>query len=285
MSWYIDGYRIDAVFNAEPELSAEIATDALEDGANYTDHVHVLPETLRIDGAVSDYPDDPLVAQIRELERASAATGGYRPSVFARERLEAIHRAGLPVNVITPRRTYEGYTLQTLSGPEAPNVYRFSATFQLTRVVELLRELVTIPTAAGQKNLGFDPVGYLQSVARGALSSFIEDSAGAPIQILDRDGKRTAWFNTRTGKWIDNQGREVDPYDKEQLDRLKRGDHLWVDERTKEIKTPDGIPIAKTTGGAAATRAQQAQAANKTASGRLTRALNPWWNTPYGTTR
>ena len=276
----IDGYAVDACTVA-PGRDAELASDVLESGARYTDHVQALPPTLRLEVVVSDYPLGELVA-VRDAERSGGDPASYSPSAYARQRLGALV-GGSPVDVVTPLATYSGYVVKSLEHEEHPHALRASLTLQQIRTVDLEREVVAVaaPTATGQKNLGFSPRALGRALVAGARDA-LADLAGNPVQIFDKDGKLAAWYNTRTGDWIDAKGRIVDPYDPEEIRRLKDPNGVGYDPASKQLLTREGLPLSRTSAGRAVARSQQVLRDNNTASGRLTRALTPAWDKSYG---
>jgi hypothetical protein len=274
----IDGYAVDSCVVA-PSLDSDLAGDVLETGVRYTDHVQALPRRLRLDLVVSDRPVGALVA-IRAAERSGGDPASYSPTAYARQRLEALVGGG-PVDVVTPRGAYAGYVLQSLEYEEHPHALHFSATLQRITTVDLTRDLVAVPTATGQKNLGFNPAALGRALVSGAKDA-LADLAGGPVQIFDKNGRLAAWYNTRTGDWIDSKGRVVNPYDPAEITRLKDPNGVGYDPATKQLLTREGIPLSRTSAGKAVSRSQQVLRGNNTASGALTRALTPAWDKPYG---
>jgi hypothetical protein len=279
----IDGYAVDAC-TVTPTRDSELAGDVLESGARYTDHVHRSPPELRLECVVSDYPLGALVA-VRAAERSGGDPASYSPCAFARQRLESLV-GGSPVDVVTPLATYEGYVLRSLSYDEHPHALRFSASLVKLTTVTLARELVTIataPTAAGQKNLGFaTSARALGRALEAGARDVLEDLAGNPVQIYDNQGRMAAWRNSRTGEWIDRKGRVVDPFDPQEIQRLKDPDGVGYDPASKQLLTREGLPLSRTSAGKARARSIQQLRSNNTASGALTRALTPGWDRPYG---
>lgn len=278
MSYSIGGYRVD-LMTVTPSYDSDVAGDALETGARYTDHVQRLPGSLRAEGVVSDHPIGALVA-VREAERAGGVQADYRPSAYARTRLLALVGTG-PITVTVPEATYERYVLKSLELDASRYALRFTAQLVELVTVSLERELVEVvrvPTSTGKKNLGFDParVASVPGAVGGIVRQVIRDLAGGPVRLVDKDGKVTAYRDGK--KWLTPDGREVVPYDPEELRRLNgAGNKPLYDPATRQLLTGEGVPLTRTS-----TPRHQPPTFS---SGRVSGALPPAWDTSFGPVR
>lgn len=283
MSVYsINGYRVDVFLRVTPTQGGEVAGDELEDGSRYTDHFARNADGLVVEGVVSDDPVGEMV-DVRIAERAGTTQGGYRASVFARQRIEQILADELPVDVVTPARTYRGFFLASWTADEHPSEFRFSATFSQARLVKLTRELVKVPTAAGKRNLGVDPIGNLAKGLARAGKELLADLAGEPVQVYDRSGKPSAWYSPTLKTWYASDGSVVDPLNAEDQERVKRGNTPYFDPKTKQVMTAGGVPVTKSSAPNPQKNFTDTGFAS-TPGGKIT-ALQPAWKKNFGATR
>ncbi len=155
----IAGFIIDATPVETHELSAETTEHPIEEGADVTDHVRILPDQITIEGVVSNTPVGTL-AQTRANE--SPFAGEYLPADDALAYLRQIRENREPVKVETTIATYENMILVGLSIPQTSrsgDALRFRATFREIRIVktERTRVKVSTPHAKGKRNRGRKP--------------------------------------------------------------------------------------------------------------------------------
>lgn len=150
--------NIDASIQEDHTTEVTKTEHPVEKGANITDHVEIRPDTLSVEGVVSDAP----------LREDVISTSGASRSVDAFTRLQNIQKEKLLVTVVTGLKTYTNMILRTLSpvrNAKTGKALRFNARFEEVRIVE--SDVAFIPVAQeasqdlAQKK---QPTGRQQSV-------------------------------------------------------------------------------------------------------------------------
>jgi len=158
----INGYLIDAAPVETHSLNSATTEHPVEEGADVTDHIRILPDMLTIEGVVSDTP---IGAAAIERENASVflteVTGGAVtadtplrgiPSDDAFSILKDIRAKREPVEIITNIATYRNMVMVNLSVPQGPaDALRFRATFQEIQIVRTERTAVPVEVPRAQK--------------------------------------------------------------------------------------------------------------------------------------
>lgn len=157
----IDDYAIDIAKVIEHASQAEVTAFPVEEGADITDNVRILPDAVTIEGTVSDTPIAP-VATIRALSTQI-------PSEEARDKMRSILAARLPVKVITLNRVYRQVVMESLSETEnaqSGKAYQFRATFREIRIVTNERSTVrvAVPRNAKKVKRGAVPTETVETV-------------------------------------------------------------------------------------------------------------------------
>lgn len=150
----INGLAIDAFLSEEHVREAEATQYPVEQGSDITDHVHLRPVMLTVEGVVSDAPLSPIVEATRQE--------GLAPSEEARLRLEDTFDLRQPITIVTARVTLEDMIMTSLSATldsSTGAAYVFRATFQKLRLVENRRVQVkvAVPRAKKKVDLGTKP--------------------------------------------------------------------------------------------------------------------------------
>lgn len=121
--------KLDASVQEDHTASARITTNPVEDGSVVADHVVLEPETLSIDGIITD---DPITYHMRPgepgAEGRSRAIDGYQLLLKLLEERQ-------PLTVVTGLRVYRDMVLTRVSVPRQADTgaaLRFTA--ELTRV-------------------------------------------------------------------------------------------------------------------------------------------------------
>lgn len=139
MPVYIDGYEIDVFTDESHTLDSMVTSDPVEDGADTTDNVKLLPTTITVTGIVSDTPFGQLAERRLPGEFSSAYALGY---------LESIRDDREPVTIETSLGKYENMVMERLSIPQnaqTGDALQFTATFKQIRITYTQR--ATINTA------------------------------------------------------------------------------------------------------------------------------------------
>jgi hypothetical protein len=278
----IDDYRLDLFLRVTPLMRSSVSGDRLEDGARYTDHREDEPDTLSIEGVITDFPIGEMV-DVRAAEQIDAAgLGTYSPTKFGRARLEEIKRSPNPITVQTPSHVYENYIFESLTFDELAGQLRPMMTLVHARAVSLRRELVNVrkarPRARGTVDMGTDPIGNLVDAATVTRDQLLQGLAGVRPEIRDINGKVIAEYDPVHKEWTGKDGRIVDPFDARDRWRLDRGNR---DVATGAITGDSGTPIARTPG-ERVQRALAPQGPGNTLGERISRGLQPnsqpWWS-------
>jgi hypothetical protein len=150
----IDGFQIDAMISISPTSVAQVTQHPVEEGSDISDHIILNPQTVVIEGVVTDTP----------LE-AVTRTVGTKPSSDAYALLTEIQTSRRLVeiksNVFPP---FKDMALTSLSAPKNQRTgdsLRFTATFQKLNIATVAAEdketLVTLPRAKKKKRKGAKP--------------------------------------------------------------------------------------------------------------------------------
>jgi hypothetical protein len=171
-----DDIYVDIARDEEHSYTDELTRYPVESGTDNSDHVHLRPFTLTVNGVVSDTP----VGEV-----ASLRTDGATPSEEVRTRLVELWQSREPVSVTSSLITYDNMVLTKLVFPRDPNVghaLRFRATFEQLEIVT--NERTTVPV---------DPPRARTRTKRGFRQSPQESSTSAetdttPTPEADQEG-------------------------------------------------------------------------------------------------
>lgn len=142
----VAGYVIDAAISEEHTNEADVSEFPVEDGSNFTDHVRIKPRRYRMNGIVTDTP---LGLGFRKVEDdgADLIDTSTPPSAQARQALEDIFAARLPVVVVTSLATYKNMVMQSLTFAQdgaTGDALPFTAAFQQINVEANVRRVVAV---------------------------------------------------------------------------------------------------------------------------------------------
>lgn len=158
----IDTLELDAAISEAHSGTNEVTDHPVEDGADITDHVRVKPDTVTIEGIISNTP---VIAgnarfegglETSEQNGVLVVSGVGADSLddaraeSAYQQLLKIKEDRLPVVIVTSLRQYERMILERLNVPRDARIgsaLRFSATFREVRTVASQRVSVTLPKA------------------------------------------------------------------------------------------------------------------------------------------
>lgn len=180
----IDTLEIDVVLSESHSADADATDHPVEQGVNITDHVRVKPETLTIEGLISNTPI-PTAARAEKEQ----IWGDPGPAETARDTLTRLKNNGDLLTVITKLRTYTNMVITSLSFPrdsKTGNALKFSVT--LKNVVVVRSETVKVNTTyKKKKDLGNQQPKKADEKTRGksllksgkdALFSFFKPKGG-----------------------------------------------------------------------------------------------------------
>lgn len=163
----IKGFLIDAAPVETHTLDSATTDHPIEDGADVTDHIRVLPDRVTIEGIVSNTPIG-LAAEVRSSasQFLVESTGGEitadtplrgLPADDALALLKQIRADREPVTVVTTIETYENMVMESLTIPQGTgDALQFRATFREIQIVKTERTSIPVSVPRGEKktNLG-----------------------------------------------------------------------------------------------------------------------------------
>ena len=137
----VAGIVIDATVSEEHLSEAELTENPVEDGVVVTDHVHLKPAQLTIQGVISDSPlGYAVIGNIQNLVRSvSALFGRSSRSIDAYNDLFNLQKSRQPFTVTTGLKRYKNMIMTSLSVPRTAQTGRaihFSATMREIRIVK-----------------------------------------------------------------------------------------------------------------------------------------------------
>lgn len=148
----IDTIELDASISESHVGEVEVTEHPVEQGANISDHARPKPETLSIEGVVSNTPVSR--KQVLKIQNgigsaeSNADDVRFRPewAESAYTKLRSLKDSGILVTVVTKLRTYTNMALKNLSVPrnaQTGEVLRFTAQFLQIKVVQ--NKSITLP--------------------------------------------------------------------------------------------------------------------------------------------
>lgn len=133
--------RLDAAVREEHVASARVTESPVESGAKVSDHVFLEPETLNIDGVITDTPVYLHPASANEddgLLTVPLASSGSR-AIDAFEALRRLLSNREPLTVVTGLRVYSNMVMTNLNVPREPEsglALRFSCELRQVQIVQ-----------------------------------------------------------------------------------------------------------------------------------------------------
>jgi hypothetical protein len=147
----IQDYTIDAAPNEEHVFTSDVTDKPVEEGTDITDHVRVLPDSLTIEGVVSNSPIG-TIAALRSAE--SPLAGEFLPADDALAYLRRLRLDREPVTVETDIAVYKSMVLTSLVVPRSAttgDALSFRATFREIQIVRTERVAVPVAVPIAQK--------------------------------------------------------------------------------------------------------------------------------------
>lgn len=137
----IGSITIDASVEETHESSADLTENPVEEGAKITDHVQLKPNTLTINGVISDTPItfallDDITGIVNTVGRFLGKTSR---SVDAYNKLVELQKTREPFKVVTGLKVYSNMILTNLSvnrTASTANAIHFTATMQEIRIAK-----------------------------------------------------------------------------------------------------------------------------------------------------
>ncbi len=163
---------LDATVSATYSAKVDITEHPVEKGAGKSDHLRPKPETLTIEGIISNTP---IAAAERKKLGDSMPRGGVGRAEQAFEALRRLKNGGETVTVVCTLGTFEEMAIESLDVPKnasTGDALEFTCTFKQVETTELKTVTVTrTPRASGKVNKGRDtakpaPVPVRKSVLK-----------------------------------------------------------------------------------------------------------------------
>jgi hypothetical protein len=134
------GITVDATINESHRYTAEITDNPIESGGETTDHVHLNPFELDIEGIISDSPIGyGVVSNFKNVINNLGKPFGRTPrSIEACDELLALYRNRLPFTVVTSLKKYSNMIISNIEFPrnaQTGNAIIFRATFRQIQIV------------------------------------------------------------------------------------------------------------------------------------------------------
>lgn len=138
---------LDASIEETHTVASEVTEHPVEEGVSISDHIRRLPETLEINGVVTNHPIF-LLPSITAPSPIGGDTAAQSDRVKAAyDQLRKIHDDGDLIKVITSLREYENMVITGFSTiRNAPNGNVMNATISLREVLTAKTETTQAPT-------------------------------------------------------------------------------------------------------------------------------------------
>lgn len=100
-------------------FSATVTEHPVEEGSLVTDHVHLQPDAISLEGFVSNTPVASIPASVAYLKGDTASRQGYSRSADAYDVLMMVYRARTPLTVVTRYQIFEDMIIEGLEIPQS----------------------------------------------------------------------------------------------------------------------------------------------------------------------
>lgn len=111
---------LDARVGSTYRFSSEITQFPVESGATITDHAHLRPDEIQLEGMVSDTPVNELPTYLGLRGDRELKTAGLR-SQTAFDALFTVWRDRLPLTVVTEYMVFEDMLIESFEIPKSPD--------------------------------------------------------------------------------------------------------------------------------------------------------------------
>ena len=153
----VAGIVVDATISEEHLTEVDLTENPVEDGAVVTDHVHIKPAQLTIQGVISDTPlGYAVIGNIQNVIRSvTSLFGKSSRSIDAYNDLLKLQKSRQPFTVTTGLKRYENMILVSLSVPRTAATGRaihFSAVMREIRIVK--SKTTTVSLSSSVSSLG-----------------------------------------------------------------------------------------------------------------------------------
>jgi hypothetical protein len=189
---------LDASVSETHTKQNEVTDHPVEDGVDITDHVRRLPESVEIDGVISNTP----LIFLASLNARSPVDGDNIPTPDRAERADKEFRramdSGELVNVATSLRDYTNMAITDYTvtrNAETGNILAF--TIGMREIVTVTTERVEIPVPVTPSNSGVSNIGKkvpkqadaaVEGKAKESVAHSASDAIVEGIQLFTRVG-------------------------------------------------------------------------------------------------
>lgn len=187
----VAGIVVDATVSEEHLSEAELTENPVEDGAVVTDHVHLKPAQLTIQGVISDSPlGYAVIGNIQNLVRSvSSLFGKSSRSVDAYNDLLALQKSRQPFTVTTGLKRYKNMIMTSLSVPRTAQTGRaihFTATMREIRIVKSKTTSVSLSSSVSSLGTKTQDFGnkVTPPVETGSIATTEAETTGSTLYNL-----------------------------------------------------------------------------------------------------
>jgi hypothetical protein len=139
---------LDASISESHESTNDVTTHPIESGALITDHVIKKPQTIRIEGIVSNTP---IGFGLKQLTAFAGKTLPFPreagPAQEAYETLMRLRESKTPITVVTALQEYDDMVIESLTFPRdagSGDALRFTANLVQVQVVDIKTETLSV---------------------------------------------------------------------------------------------------------------------------------------------
>lgn len=146
---------LDVAISETHTLQARATEHPVESSCSIIDHIQILPDSIQLDGIISNTPTGFLGAQLFD-------SGNYADEAF--RQLEDLMKSGQPVQIVTSLKTYKNMALENLTikrNAANSEALCFTCSAKQIRMVE--SQIISLPKpkmkrAQPKKSLGKQPL-------------------------------------------------------------------------------------------------------------------------------
>lgn len=161
---------LDVAISETHTLQAKATEHPVESGCNLIDHIQMLPDSIQLEGIISNTP-------VVLLGTPLFKTGHYTDEAF--KQLEDLIKSGQPVQIVTSLKTYRDMALENLTIHKTAahsDALCFSCSAKQIRMVE--SKIINIPKpkvkrAQPKKSLGKQPATQASEAVTKKTQSFL----------------------------------------------------------------------------------------------------------------
>lgn len=152
---------LDALVSEREGLRNKVTEYPVEDGSTVSDNIIPQPNTLLIEGAISNSPVYDVIDVIKAIDTGTAASlvgQNTRRAELAWQKLTALRDQRKLLRIVTPRQTFENYAIENvdrIKSATTGEILSFQLTLKQVRkvVLQFVTGLKPTRTGQGQPNI------------------------------------------------------------------------------------------------------------------------------------